>query len=162
TRQVIASANDQTCQSSTSKVNNTSFECGSVEQNDIATSHQSDADVVAIKETLFSNYSLAVAENEESYNGVSCLYPWNWTEQNYVAGNAYSWHPLQHAALVAIEHASSRDRRLFPGPVDPDDQSDAKVLKACSNGDSHSNKVGHIGHPAYPFPNPCSCSVTNP
>ncbi|KAI3973846.1 hypothetical protein MKX01_030422 [Papaver californicum] len=115
TRQVIASDNDQTCQSSTSTVNNTSFECGSVEQNNIATSHQSDADDVAIKETLFSNSSLAVAENKESYSGVSCLYPWNWTEQNSTAGNAYSWHPLQHAALVAIKHASSRDSRLFPG-----------------------------------------------
>ncbi|KAI3909939.1 hypothetical protein MKW98_012993 [Papaver atlanticum] len=163
TRQVIARANDQTCQPSTSTVSNTSSECGSVEQNGIAASHQSDADAVAIKETQFSNSSHAVAENKESYTAVSCLYPWNWTEQNSIAGNAYSWHPLQHAALVAIEHASSRDRHLFPGPVDPEDQSinqvdhtisspnsspakrqkfdftkDVKVLKACCNGDSHS------------------------
>ncbi|KAI3993237.1 hypothetical protein MKX01_009980 [Papaver californicum] len=102
TRHVIAIVsccvtNDQTCQSSTSTVNSTIFECGSVEQNSIATSHQSDMDAVAIKETLFSKLP--------------------WTEQNYIAGNAYSWHPLQHAAVVAIEHASSRDMCLFSGSV---------------------------------------------
>ncbi|RZC63946.1 hypothetical protein C5167_025716 [Papaver somniferum] len=112
-RQVIASANDQTCQAiSASTVN----------------------------------------------AGVSCLYPWNWTEQDTAAaGNIdCSWHPLRHAALVAIEQASSRDKRLYPaGLEDFEDQAtdqvdctmskrqkvdfvkDEKVLKAaCSNGGS--------------------------
>ncbi|MCL7047716.1 hypothetical protein MKW94_025559 [Papaver nudicaule] len=160
TKQVIASANDQTCQASASTMIDTSFE-----QKDTASSHQSDADAVAIREALFCNSSHALAENKESYTGVSCLYPWNWSEQNSIAGNAYSWHPLRHAALVAIEHASSRDRRLFPGSLDPEDQpidqrsgtisspnsspakrqkfditKDVKVLKTCSNGGSHSEE----------------------
>ncbi|KAI3892602.1 hypothetical protein MKW92_037020 [Papaver armeniacum] len=93
---------------------------------------------------------------DESYAGVSCLYPWNWTEQNSAAaGNIdCSWHPLRHAALVAIEQASSWDKRLYPAGLEGfEDQStdqvdgtmpkrqkvdlvkDEKVMKAaCSNG----------------------------
>ncbi|KAI3846233.1 hypothetical protein MKX03_002799 [Papaver bracteatum] len=124
-KQVIATANDQTCQA-------------------------------------FSASQLSAspedARSDESYAGVSCLYPWNWTEQNSAAaGNIdCSWHPLRHAALVAIDNASSRDKRLYPaGSEGFDDQStdgvectaskrqkvdfvkDGKVLKAaCSNGGS--------------------------
>ncbi|KAI3972046.1 hypothetical protein MKW92_022354 [Papaver armeniacum] len=77
--QVIASANDQTCQA-------------------ISASTVDDG-----------------IDSSCCYAGVSCLYPWNWTEQNSIAaGNIdSSWHPLRHAALVAIEHASSRDKRLY-------------------------------------------------
>ncbi|KAI3874978.1 hypothetical protein MKW98_019551 [Papaver atlanticum] len=117
-KQVIATANDQTCQ--------------------------------AISASIVDD------GNEESYSGVACLYPWNWTEQNFVAaGNIdCSWHPLRHAALVAIEQASSRDKRLYPAgsecfedqSIDQEDGTmpkrqkvdlvkDEKVMKAaCSNG----------------------------
>ncbi|KAJ9562102.1 hypothetical protein OSB04_007262 [Centaurea solstitialis] len=52
----------------------------------------------------------SATEPELSYGGVSCLNPWQWSNQN-----SCSWHPLRHAAIVAIEHSAARDRRLFPG-----------------------------------------------
>ncbi|EYU41488.1 hypothetical protein ABFS82_07G031500 [Erythranthe guttata] len=54
-------------------------------------------------------------EANESFKNVSCLYPLEWIEQkphlNY--NNGY-WHPLRHAAIVAIEKSAARDRLLFP------------------------------------------------
>ncbi|XP_020103136.1 probable inactive tRNA-specific adenosine deaminase-like protein 3 isoform X3 [Ananas comosus] len=55
-----------------------------------------------------------------SLKGVACLNPRGWIEQrpydqklvNY--GSNFSWHPLRHATLVAIENAAARDRKLFP------------------------------------------------
>ncbi|GJS75388.1 tRNA-specific adenosine deaminase TAD3 [Tanacetum coccineum] len=47
------------------------------------------------------------------FPGVSCLNPWGWSNRNS-CGRACSWHPLRHAAIVAIEHSAARDRRLFP------------------------------------------------
>ncbi|CAH1420991.1 unnamed protein product [Lactuca virosa] len=41
-------------------------------------------------------------------NGVSCLNPWKWSNQKSCA-----WHPLRHAAIVAIENSSVRDKLLF-------------------------------------------------
>ncbi|XP_010252376.1 PREDICTED: probable inactive tRNA-specific adenosine deaminase-like protein 3 isoform X2 [Nelumbo nucifera] len=38
-----------------------------------------------------------------------------WKEKHQYAGKNYAWHPLRHAALVAIENAAARDRHLFPG-----------------------------------------------
>lgn len=48
------------------------------------------------------------------YDGVSCLNPWRWSSQMSCGGSC-SWHPLRHAAIVAIELSSARDRHLFPG-----------------------------------------------
>ncbi|KAI5661548.1 hypothetical protein M9H77_20871 [Catharanthus roseus] len=45
---------------------------------------------------------------------VSCLHPWRWAEQRPDIGSG-SWHPLQHAAMVAIQSSAARDRLLFPG-----------------------------------------------
>ncbi|OVA01072.1 CMP/dCMP deaminase [Macleaya cordata] len=159
-RQVIASANDQTCWGHSATMN-TSLETGCITQPNYFTSHQSDADAVAINEALPSN--CARGEHKQSYNGVSCLYPWNWSGEQLYAGNTCSWHPLRHAAIVAIEYAAARDRRLFPGSGGSEDQpfqvdhimpssmslpakrqkidlpkdEDDVVLKACPNG-SHS------------------------
>ncbi|CAA2980677.1 probable inactive tRNA-specific adenosine deaminase 3 isoform X1 [Olea europaea subsp. europaea] len=49
-----------------------------------------------------------------TYNHVSCLNPWSWLEQKLHTSSG-SWHPLQHAAIVAIENSAARDRHLFPG-----------------------------------------------
>ncbi|CAL1409811.1 unnamed protein product [Linum trigynum] len=46
----------------------------------------------------------------------SCLNPWQWSQQECSStSTSYQWHPLRHAALVAIESSAERDRRLFPG-----------------------------------------------
>ncbi|CAI9753259.1 unnamed protein product [Fraxinus pennsylvanica] len=49
-----------------------------------------------------------------TYNRVSCLNPWSWLEHKLHTSSG-SWHPLQHAAIVAIENSAARDRHLFPG-----------------------------------------------
>ncbi|WJX48294.1 hypothetical protein P8452_34880 [Trifolium repens] len=51
---------------------------------------------------------------KQSYTGVACLYPWQWTEQQSNSQSSYYCHPLRHAAIVAIETSAARDRRLFP------------------------------------------------
>ncbi|PON34888.1 Cytidine deaminase, homotetrameric [Parasponia andersonii] len=50
---------------------------------------------------------------KQLYTGVSCLYPWGWAEQQPVLSSS-CWHPLRHAAVVAIESSAARDRHLFP------------------------------------------------
>lgn len=56
----------------------------------------------------------SASEPKLLFPGVSCLNPWGWSNRNS-CGRACSWHPLRHAAIVAIEHSAARDRRLFPG-----------------------------------------------
>ncbi|KAL7105237.1 hypothetical protein ACP275_07G031600 [Erythranthe tilingii] len=54
-------------------------------------------------------------EAKESYKNVSCLYPLGWIEQKpHLNYNNDYWHPLRHAAIVAIEKSAARDRLLFP------------------------------------------------
>ncbi|KAK9054029.1 hypothetical protein SSX86_025105 [Deinandra increscens subsp. villosa] len=55
--------------------------------------------------------SSATEEPKLLYDGVSCLNPWGWSNQK----SCDSWHPLRHAAIVAIEDSATRDRNLFPG-----------------------------------------------
>ncbi|KAM3274404.1 hypothetical protein ACQJBY_043480 [Aegilops geniculata] len=51
---------------------------------------------------------------------VSCINPFGWmkqrcTEQKTLPSEGgFLWHPLWHAAVVAIENAAERDRRMFP------------------------------------------------
>lgn len=52
-------------------------------------------------------------EAKQSYMEVSCLHPWGWLKQR-LHSNSDSWHPLRHAAIVAIEASAARDRHLFP------------------------------------------------
>ncbi|KAH6769902.1 Cytidine/deoxycytidylate deaminase family protein [Perilla frutescens var. hirtella] len=52
-------------------------------------------------------------EAKQSYMDVSCLHPWEWLEQR-LHSSSDSWHPLRHAAIVAIEKSAARDRHLFP------------------------------------------------
>ncbi|PAN30246.1 hypothetical protein PAHAL_5G354300 [Panicum hallii] len=51
---------------------------------------------------------------------VSCINPWGWTKQ-WTTGQkplpsegCFAWHPLRHAAMVAIANAAERDRMMFP------------------------------------------------
>ncbi|CAA2992830.1 probable inactive tRNA-specific adenosine deaminase 3 isoform X1 [Olea europaea subsp. europaea] len=58
--------------------------------------------------------SKCLSINALTYSRVSCLNPWSWLEQKLHASSG-SWHPLQHAAIVAIENSAARDRHLFSG-----------------------------------------------
>ncbi|CAI9103838.1 OLC1v1002411C2 [Oldenlandia corymbosa var. corymbosa] len=56
-------------------------------------------------------------------NCVSCLHPWRWAEQEF-GESSESWHPLRHAAMVAIEYSANQDRLLFPN----DGHSGAEII----------------------------------
>lgn len=51
---------------------------------------------------------------KQPYTGVACLYTRQWAEQPSHPHSSYFWHPLRHAATVAIESSAARDRTLFP------------------------------------------------
>lgn len=101
TKEVIASALDQCCSCRT-PLNRTNVETGCFEVNGVP-SH----------ETSHSHSSC----NEPKYlkSSASCIYPWRWVEQSFHKTSSCSWHPLQHAAMMAIENSAARDRHLFPG-----------------------------------------------
>lgn len=119
-RQIIASACDKTCPRSTLTNEMDSKDVSCIEQEANTASIHSGADGLASSEEhLFPNFSPDLCS--DLYAGVSCLNPWGWAEQRpyhqhseHQCGNNYPWHPLKHAALVAIEKAAERDRQLFP------------------------------------------------
>ncbi|KAK4772100.1 hypothetical protein SAY86_013875 [Trapa natans] len=49
---------------------------------------------------------------------VSCLSPWSWADKCSYS----SWHPLHHAAMVAIESSAERDLQLFPSTSNGEDK----------------------------------------
>ncbi|WKA11809.1 hypothetical protein VitviT2T_029271 [Vitis vinifera] len=108
-KQIIVSACDEICSWHT-PMDKTSVEASCLEQPDIATS-QGVVNGVVSHETLLSKGP--PDEPKQLYTGVSCLYPWRWAEHQSHASSY--WHPLRHAAVVAIEYSAARDRRLFPG-----------------------------------------------
>ncbi|KAL6497772.1 hypothetical protein OROHE_026922 [Orobanche hederae] len=58
-------------------------------------------------------YESSSDETKQSYKNVACLHPWGWLEkQSHLCSD--SFHPLRHAAIVAIENSARRDRHLFP------------------------------------------------
>lgn len=75
---------------------------------------------------------------------VQCLNPWQWSQRSLSTSNSCYWHPLQHAAMVAIEKSAARDRTLFPGTGCIDENliqadplascSPAKRMRVASNG----------------------------
>ncbi|CAM0152997.1 unnamed protein product [Urochloa decumbens] len=62
---------------------------------------------------------------------VSCINPCGWTKQRTMgkkplpSEDCFAWHPLRHAAMVAIENAAERDRLMFPS---------TSITKLDSNG----------------------------
>ncbi|XP_071731025.1 tRNA-specific adenosine deaminase TAD3-like [Rutidosis leptorrhynchoides] len=99
TNEVIARASDQvhSCKCSTN--------------HDVTTS-LSHANSTQIHDNIHLNSS--VTEPQLSFDGVSCLNPWGWSNLKS-CDKSCSWHPLKHAAIEAIEHSAARDRQLFPG-----------------------------------------------
>ncbi|XP_060203553.1 tRNA-specific adenosine deaminase TAD3-like [Lycium barbarum] len=51
----------------------------------------------------------SIGEFKHIINNVACVHPWRWALQS-----SGCWHPLRHAAIVAIEYSAARDRQLFP------------------------------------------------
>ncbi|XP_048335917.2 tRNA-specific adenosine deaminase TAD3 isoform X2 [Ziziphus jujuba] len=73
-------------------------------------------------------------DSKQLYDDVSCLYPWRWAEQKTDMSSC-CWHPLRHAAIVAIESSASRDRRLYPSSGDIQD-------KLVDMNSAHSSSTG--------------------
>nr|GMD72803.1 probable inactive tRNA-specific adenosine deaminase-like protein 3 isoform X1 [Ipomoea batatas] len=108
TKQVIASACDEVVSLNSSR--NEAKEGISCSSQREASSHTRATDMADQPKLLSddsSNKPIAV------YDNISCLHPWKWAEQQFSASFS-SWHPLRHAAIVAIDHSATRDRELFP------------------------------------------------
>lgn len=137
-KQIIASACDQTCPRPMLTNETGSKDASCIEQEANTASSQSDADGLANgEELLFPNVS--PDECSDLYSGVSCLNPWGWREQRpyhqhseHQYGNNYLWHPLRHAALVAIEKAAARDRQLFPSTGSSENPSNSNDNLKCA------------------------------
>ncbi|KAL2468788.1 Cytidine/deoxycytidylate deaminase family protein [Forsythia ovata] len=107
TMQVIASSRDQVLSCNTPIKKNNGETCCSR----LSEATQYDTIETEDRQSLLSKCSFNDAKL--TYNCVSCLNPWSWLEQKLHTGSG-SWHPLQHAAIVAIENSAARERDLFP------------------------------------------------
>ncbi|OWM86932.1 hypothetical protein CDL15_Pgr015968 [Punica granatum] len=109
--QVIASACDQVCHSHGSPAR-TSAEPRCYGQV-AAISAKSDVNGRTDYDSLPQNASSNYLEQKGAV--VSCLSPWSWAKKCAHQSSSSLWHPLRHAAMVAIESSAERDRQLFPG-----------------------------------------------
>ncbi|KAL5538975.1 hypothetical protein UlMin_043313 [Ulmus minor] len=105
-KQVIADARDQVFSGDTARN-------GIILETKLEEAFEAVADTEGLVrcKTLHSN---GLPDNPEQLDTcVSCLHPWDWALQE--THLSYSnWHPLRHAAIVAIESSAARDRHLFP------------------------------------------------
>ncbi|XP_017977575.1 PREDICTED: probable inactive tRNA-specific adenosine deaminase-like protein 3 [Theobroma cacao] len=107
---IIASACDEVC-SWHMPTNKVKTETCCFKQLETFTSH-ADANRIVRDITMLSNGS---SNNlQQCYTAVSCLNPWQWAQHAFHRSHCY-WHPLRHAAIVAVEASAARDRHLFPG-----------------------------------------------
>lgn len=118
-RKVIASANDQTHPLLTTSEPSATYGC--IDGCGATTvPHESLPNTAGSNQnTTVQKFSLRTCS--DIFAGVPCLNPWGWTAQELVKQNSlvkrenkFTWHPLRHAALVAVENAAERDRKLFP------------------------------------------------
>ncbi|XP_062225148.1 tRNA-specific adenosine deaminase TAD3 [Phragmites australis] len=122
--QIIAKATDQTQQHDTSEEGNTFAEVKADNTCSLNESLEKDGNLFLSSSCL----SKCNGWNME----VSCINPWGWTKQRTIKQNplpceaCFAWHPLRHAAMVAIENAAERDRLMFP--------SSTSITKPNSNG----------------------------
>ncbi|CAL9068502.1 unnamed protein product [Musa banksii] len=137
-RQVIASANDQTCPWPTTYKTSARYSCNDRCGVTIA-SH--DSNLNGLQNSLeISVQNFQLDRCSDVCAGVSCLNPWGWTTQKQSSQSSSmkseskrTWHPLRHAALVAIENAAERDRQLFPGPGSSESQSTPNGNPLCAD-----------------------------
>ena len=150
--QVISKATDQTHQRDTCLNGN---KCAIVEAGNAS----------SFPEAIEDKADTSLPSSSRFCNGldreVLCINPFGWmkqrcTEQKTLPSEGgFLWHPLWHAAVVAIENAAERDRRMFPsstssttepklnGDVENcSDDEPAKRLKIVTNGEDQS------AHPA--------------
>ncbi|OMO59795.1 tRNA-specific adenosine deaminase-like protein 3-like protein [Corchorus olitorius] len=109
-RQMIISACDEVCSWHTPE-DKVKSETYCFEQLEATNSH-TNANRIARDITLLPNGSFN--DLQQCYTAVSCLNPWEWAQHPSNTSPCY-WHPLRHAAIVAIEASAARDRHLFPG-----------------------------------------------
>ncbi|KAJ8509988.1 hypothetical protein OPV22_000422 [Ensete ventricosum] len=137
-RQVIASANDQTCPWPATYETSAGYSCNDGCGVTIA-SHESNLNGLQNSlEISVQNFQLDICGDVCA--GVSCLNPWGWTAQKQSSESSslksqskHTWHPLRHAAIVAIENAAKRDRQLFPGPGSSESESTPKGNSLCAD-----------------------------
>ncbi|KAG6473798.1 tRNA-specific adenosine deaminase TAD3-like [Zingiber officinale] len=129
-RKVIASANDQTHPLLTTSEPSARYGCidRCVATTVPPESHPNTAG--SNQDTTLQKFSLRRCS--DIFAGVSCLNPWDWAAQELGKQNSlvkrenkFTWHPLRHAALVAIENAAERDRKLFPNSDVSESKSEA-------------------------------------
>lgn len=127
---VIASARDQIC-SWHAPTDKEILETSCSEQLEAFASNIDSNGVMNCRTLGSSDFTDAT---KQLYTDVSCLYPWRWAEQQTDMSSCY-WHPLRHAAIVAIEFSASRDRHLFPSSGDIQDMSvDMNTAQSSSPG----------------------------
>ncbi|KAK3042926.1 hypothetical protein RJ639_001002 [Escallonia herrerae] len=126
TNQVIASAVDQMLSWNT-PINKIGVETSCIEKPK-ATSFHSITNGVEDHGNLLLNCSLNGPKR--MYSSVSCLHPWRWTNLQSCTSSS-PWHPLRHAAIVAIELSAARDLRLFPRSGNTGDKFDQADCMEC-------------------------------
>ena len=128
-RQIIASACDEVC-SWHLQTNKAKTETCCFRRLEAITSH-ADANRIARDVTLLPNGS---SDNlQQCYSAVSCLNPWHWAKQ-LMHTSPCCWHPLRHAAIVAIEASAARDRHLFPGSGHNEKPNEVDCIHSSSSG----------------------------
>ncbi|CAN4123649.1 unnamed protein product [Withania somnifera] len=85
----------------------------------------------------------SIGESKHITNNVSCVHPWRWALQS-----SGCWHPLRHAAIVAIEYSAARDIQLFP---------DYKALSPLKSQKIEESDFQSDGH-SYQLPRPYLCT----
>ena len=122
--QIIAKATDQTHQHDTSEEGNNFSKVRADDTCPSSETTDNDGNLLLPRSYLSKPNSL----NME----VSCINLWGWTKQRtmeqkpLLGEGCFAWHPLRHAAMVAIENAAERDRMIFP--------SSTSIMKPVSNG----------------------------
>ncbi|PHT87190.1 hypothetical protein T459_09296 [Capsicum annuum] len=147
TKQVIASACDQVI-SSVSLENEVNKE-GSFSNN------LEDLKASNLENQQMSLLDGSIGDSKHLTNNVACVHPWQWAMQS-----SGSWHPLWHAAIVAIEHSAARDLQLFPdyNALSPLKKQKIKESDFKSNGHSYQSVRPYLctGYDIYLAWEPCA------
>lgn len=101
TKQVIASACDQVISSASVAIE--------VSKEDSCSNYLENLKASNFENQQTSLLDGSIDEFKHIPNNVACVHPWQWALQS-----SGCWHPLRHAAIVAIEYSAARDRQLFP------------------------------------------------
>uniref|UniRef100_A0A0E0LYH3 CMP/dCMP-type deaminase domain-containing protein n=1 Tax=Oryza punctata TaxID=4537 RepID=A0A0E0LYH3_ORYPU len=115
TMQIIAKATDQTLQHDSLKSNKYAELNSDSPLSSLEATEKKGSRLFLSK----SNVSKCNSLNMEA----SCLNPWGWMkprpseQKSLPCEGGFPWHPLRHAAIVAIENAAERDKVMFPSII---------------------------------------------